>query len=82
MYQEIFISKTAHNTVSLYISYKTISEMNSSLFTAITIAMESWSIWKTTIDDTYTGWEFSKDFTPEMVQNAFKKVSGILIPII
>lgn len=82
MHQGIFISTTTHNTVSLYISYKNIEEMDNSLFTAITIAMESWSIWKASIDDTYTGWEFSKEFTPQMIQSAFKKVSGILIPIV
>lgn len=73
---EIFISKTVHNTISIYIPYEYIQNINSSLWGMICIAMESWSIWKTNISDTHIGFEFSKDFTPEMIQIAFKKVSG------
>lgn len=82
MKQEIFISTTTHNTVSIYVSYKSIEEMDSTLWSMIIIAMESWAVWKTSIGVEYTGWEFSKDFTPQMIQNAFKKVSGILVPIV
>lgn len=80
--EKIFISKTVHNSVSLYISKDEIENMDNTLWTMITIAMESWAVWKTNIGDTHTGWEFTKEFTPEMIQLAFKKVSGIRAEIV
>ena len=77
-----YISKTVHNTVSIYIPYDWIPTVNQTSWTSIIIAMESWSVWKTNIGNEYTGWEFSNEFTPEMIKNAFKKVSGINIEIL
>jgi len=80
--KKIFISKTVHNTVSLYIAHDEITNLDSTLWSMIIVAMESWAVWKTNIGDSHTGWEFSKEFTPEMIQSAFKKVSGITAEII
>lgn len=56
--------------------------MDSTLWSMIIVAMEYWAVLKINIEDSHTGWEFTKEFTPEMIQSAFKKVSGITAEII
>lgn len=81
MENEIFISKTVHNTVAIYIPHSWISTIDNTSWAMICVAMESWAVWKTNIGNTHTGWEFTKEFTPEMIQLAFKKVAGITAKI-
>ncbi len=76
------ISKTVHNTVSIYIPYQWIESIDNTSWSIIIVAMESWAIWKTSIGETHTGLEFSKEFTPEMIQSAFHKASGFKADII
>ncbi len=77
-----YITKTVHNTFGIYVPIEWIETISPTQWTTIIIAMESWSIWKTNIEPDYTGWEFSNEISPEMIQNAFFKCSNFKPEII
>jgi hypothetical protein len=62
----IYIEKTRSNTTSLYIHkdlHKSYEQSKQFAF----IAMDRICLWHTSIGDTYIGFEFDKEFTPEIV---------------
>ncbi|MFW6243359.1 MAG: hypothetical protein ACOC2W_04300 [bacterium] len=71
-----YITKTAHNSITIMVPFEWVDTINNTQWATIIIAMETWAVWKTNVSSTHTGWEFSKEFTPEMIQQAFKKCSG------
>ena len=77
-----YITKTINNTFAIFIPYEWIETINATQWSSIIIAMESWAIWKKTIEPNYIGWEFPNELTPELIQRAFKKCSGITVEII
>ncbi len=78
---EIFISKTVHNTVSLYVS-KTYYAREVELKDFAFQTMDRLCVWHTNIVDSHTGWEFSKEFTPETIQLIFKRLTGVIVEIL
>lgn len=76
--KDIFITKSIHGTINLYISKEIIKSMDSNKFTAMDLAMEAFSIWRSNIEDTHIGWEFSKEFSPKLLKTALRKLTGLI----
>lgn len=82
--KEAFISETVHNTVSIYVKKDILPEIPKlDDFWGI---MEKLSIWKTNIGDThtgrkYTGWEFNLIYSPTVLQDIVKRITGVTVEI-
>lgn len=52
-------------------------EMSSITLTMLRVCMEAWSVWAVSIEpDKYFGWEFPEEITPELINQAYKKIMG------
>jgi hypothetical protein len=70
-----YVTKRPSGGICIYIRKSFIENMSLDIFKKLDETFSLWSVWKVSIHNTHTGYEFTKSMCPETIARVFRSIT-------